>query len=79
MSGNGFQKLRRFCGRSGGKGARNGRILLCVAIAPYTGARIETLAAVLRLDRGFIAPLAGARIETLLRRNSVYTGVSHLV
>ena len=64
MSGNGFPKLWRFCWQSGWEGARSVRILLCVAIAPYMGARIETLPSPCMAFSLLIAPLVGARIET---------------
>ena len=64
VSGKGFPKIRRFCVISGCASARNGRILLCVAIAPLVGARIETISAGRDCQILSIAPLVGARIET---------------
>ena len=64
MSGNGFPKLCRFCALSGGVSARIGRILLCVVIAPFVGARIETARFWIADYKDKIAPFVGARIET---------------
>ena len=64
VSGHGFPKLRRFFDLCGGEGTRSGQILLCVAIAPFVGARIETRLLTPSASSTVIALNAGARIET---------------